>query len=144
MLLFHGIGSKLIQNWEQNIWYVKVNKFYIGKEYRKRISTLTGLKVSFSACKCLFYRPEPNLNGGPHEIDFWKSWNAKMEYTNGSSSKRRWKNGSFVSISCVIQELNWKRRLILCHLCWWQQKISHSFGKIIKCISLSTFKKWCR
>ena len=28
---------------------------------------LTGLKVSFLACKCVFYRPEHNAKGGSHD-----------------------------------------------------------------------------
>ena len=46
-------------------------------ETRKRsfISTLSicmavPLGVSSMACKCAFYRPEQNTNGGRHEIEF--------------------------------------------------------------------------
>ena len=45
--------------------------------------------MSSLACKCVFYRPERNAKGGPNEIEFWTSWNAKMKYTNGQSSKSR-------------------------------------------------------
>ena len=31
---------------------------------------LTGLKMSSFARKYIFYRPEPSVNGGAHEIDF--------------------------------------------------------------------------
>ena len=30
---------------------------------------LTGLKVSSSACKCVFHRLEHNANGGPYGIE---------------------------------------------------------------------------
>ena len=31
---------------------------------------LAGLKVSFSTCKCVFYRPEPNAKEEPYGIEF--------------------------------------------------------------------------
>ena len=31
---------------------------------------LTGLEVSSLECKCVFYRPELNTNGGPHGTEF--------------------------------------------------------------------------
>ena len=34
-----------------------------------------GSEVSSVTCKCIFYRPELNEKGGPHEIEIWKSWN---------------------------------------------------------------------
>ena len=36
----------------------------------KRISMLTGLKVSSLAFQCVFYGPEHNAKGGPNEIEF--------------------------------------------------------------------------
>ena len=51
---------------------------------------LTGLKVSSSTSKCVFYRPEHDVKGGPHGIKFWRSSNAEMKYTNWQSSKSRW------------------------------------------------------
>ena len=45
-------------------------------------ATLTGLKVSSLACKCVFYRPGNNAKGGPHGTEFWRSRNVKMKYTN--------------------------------------------------------------
>ena len=58
------------------------------------MSMLTGLKVSPLACKYEFYRPKHNAKGGgPHGIEFLSSWNAKMKYTYGYCSKKRWKNG---------------------------------------------------
>ena len=49
--------------------------------------------VIFSACNCVVYRPELNTKdggcvcvcvcvGGGREIEFWRSRNAKMKYTN--------------------------------------------------------------
>ena len=43
---------------------------------------LTGLKVSSLPYKCVFYRPENNVNGGPEETEFRRSWYAKIDYTN--------------------------------------------------------------
>ena len=37
---------------------------------RKKISMLTGLKVSPLARKCVFYRPDHNTNGGPMKMNF--------------------------------------------------------------------------
>ena len=39
------------------------------------------MKVSSLACKCVFYRPEHNSKGKPHEIEFWRCWYAEMKYT---------------------------------------------------------------
>ena len=47
--------------------------------YRKRTSMLTGLKVSFLARKCVFYRPGYNANGGTHRYAFWSLWNVQMK-----------------------------------------------------------------
>ena len=57
-----GISAKLALNWEQNILYIKSLQVLC----RKRISMLTGLKVSFLACKCVFYRPEHNTKWEQH------------------------------------------------------------------------------
>ena len=42
----------------------------------------TGLQVLFLSCKSVFYRPEHNAKGGPHETDFWVPWNVEMKYMN--------------------------------------------------------------
>ena len=47
-----------------------------------RISMWTGLQVLFLSCKSVFYRPEHNAKGGPHETDFWVPWNVEMKYMN--------------------------------------------------------------
>ena len=44
--------------------------------FRKRMSMLTGLKVSSSAYKCVFYRPEHNAKGGMRGTP-WK-WTLKF------------------------------------------------------------------
>ena len=44
---------------------------------------LTGLKVSSLAGKCVFYRPEYNVKGWPHWIEFWRSSNIENRYYNG-------------------------------------------------------------
>ena len=38
--------------------------------FKKRISRLTGLKVSSLVRKCVFYRPEHNIKRGPHGTEF--------------------------------------------------------------------------
>ena len=50
---------------------------------------LTGLKVSSFACKCAFYSPEHNAKERTQEIEFCRSWKAKMKYTNLQSSKTK-------------------------------------------------------
>ena len=49
---------------------------------KKEISMLIGLKVSSLACKRVFYRPKHNAKGGPHGIEFWRSWIAEIKITN--------------------------------------------------------------
>ena len=71
----YEIGVKLESNSEQNISHTKSLQILC----RKRI---TGLKGSYLACKCVFYRPEHNAKGRPHGTEFWRSWNAKLKYTN--------------------------------------------------------------
>ena len=39
--------------------------------------------MSYLAFECVVYRPKHNAKGGPYGIEFWRSWNAKMKYTNG-------------------------------------------------------------
>ena len=34
-------------------------------------------------------------------MEFWRSWNPWMKYTNGQSSKSRWKNGVFCLVIMV-------------------------------------------
>ena len=43
---------------------------------------LRGLKVSPLTCKFACYRPEHNVKGWPHGIEFWRSWRAEMKYSN--------------------------------------------------------------
>ena len=43
---------------------------------------LTGLKVSSLVSKCIFYRPDHNPKGGPRGIEYLRSGNGKIEYTN--------------------------------------------------------------
>ena len=40
---------------------------------------LTGLKVAYLACKCVFYRAKQNAEGG---LNFEDLYNAKIKYTN--------------------------------------------------------------
>ena len=56
----HGIGNKLVSNWEQNMLYTKkVSKLSVEKGYL--------LIVSSVSCKRVFYRPEHNAK--------WTPWN---------------------------------------------------------------------
>ena len=73
----HGIGVKLVSNWEQSMLYTKSQQVL----NRKRMSMLTALKMSSLTCKCVFYRPELNANeGGPIELNFE---GLEMKHTNG-------------------------------------------------------------
>ena len=67
-------------------WYQIGNKTcYIPKLSilcRKKISMLTGSKVSPLACKCPFYGPKHKAKGALQGTEFWRSWNAKINYTN--------------------------------------------------------------
>ena len=58
---------------------------------------LTSLKVPSLACKCASGRPEHNARGGIHGNKFGRYWNPKMKYTNGYSSKSRWKKWGHLS-----------------------------------------------
>ena len=89
--IFYGIGA----NWYQIQKKTYTKSFQI--LCRKKISMLTGLKVSPLACKCVFYRPDHNTNGGPHENELW-SWNAKMKYPMNKAQKVDEKNG----VICLV------------------------------------------
>ena len=52
-----------ISTWDRD---QTVNKTYQQTFFRKRISMLTGLKVSSLAWKCIFYRPELTGKWGPY------------------------------------------------------------------------------
>ena len=81
------IGAKFVSNWERNMLYNKSQQTL----HAKRISLLTGLKVSSLACKGVLYRIEHNAKGKSHGIEFWKSWNTEMKHISRQSSKSRWK-----------------------------------------------------
>ena len=56
-------GPNWYQIGKKTCYIPKVSKFSV----ERRISRLTGLKVSLLACKCKFYRSEQNAKGGgPH------------------------------------------------------------------------------
>ena len=65
-IVTHGIWAKLVSNWEENLLYIKSQQILS----RKRMSMLTGLKVSSLACKCVLYRPERNAKENLMELDF--------------------------------------------------------------------------
>ena len=145
MLLFFKLSrTPIFHNNSQWLFLTFFLKFYIANcWYRKNIQ----------AWKCnlwhvnVFYIPEHN--GGPHGIEFWRSWNAKMKYINGYSSKSRWKK-RVICLAIMFRFLEFwlltcQKWLIFCIFCWWRQKIGHSLSKMFKCtgkISLSSFGKW--
>ena len=47
-------------------WDQTENKICQQTFFRKKVSMLTGLKVSSLAQKCVFFRPEPTGKWGPH------------------------------------------------------------------------------
>ena len=61
-----GSGSNWYQIGSKACYILKISKFYIKKE----LSMLTGLKVSYMICKCVFYRTELNAKKRPHVIEF--------------------------------------------------------------------------
>ena len=63
---------------------------------------------------------------GPQGTEFWRSWNAKLKYTNEESSKSRWQNGVICLVNMFAPGV--------CSFCWCQQNISHSLEKIFTCI----------
>ena len=55
--------------------------------------------MSSFAYKCVFYRAKHHAKWGSYRSKFWRSWNAKMKYTSGQSSKYRLKTGvNFLAI----------------------------------------------
>ena len=66
---------KLVSNWEEGMLYTKSLQIL----HRKGISMLTGSKMSFLTCECVFYRPELNARAGAHGIEFCKPWNLPMD-----------------------------------------------------------------
>ena len=69
---------KLVSNWEEGMLYTKSLQIL----QRKGISMLTGSKMSFLTCECVFYRPELNARAGAHGIEFCKpcQWIELKEY----------------------------------------------------------------
>ena len=61
-MFVHGIGAKLLSNFEQNMLKIKS----LQSLRRKKISMLTVLEVSSLEGKCVFYRSEHNAKGGSH------------------------------------------------------------------------------
>ena len=84
-ILIHGIGTKLISTWKKNVVCT-----------RKRLSMLTGLKVSSLACKCVFYRPEHNAKGVPMEMNFEDLEMQKLNKPTDITQRVNEKMGSFV------------------------------------------------
>ena len=79
---------------------------------------------------------------GPHGTELWRSWNAKMKYTNKQSPKSRWKKKKKKNrASCLVIMLTpgvmvikmCKMAHFLCFLLM-PAKISHSVDKIFTCI----------
>ena len=106
---------------------------------------LTGLKMSSWQINVHFYRLEQNI----------MQWKSPMELNLNQRNipmdkiqKRRWEKWDHLSIYHVYTQSygyeNVASGSFFCILCWWQQKTSHSLGKIFKCIwkiSFSSFSK---
>ena len=60
------LGTHCDQIGNITFYIQKVSKFYA----EKRISMLTGLKVSSFACKYVFYRPGHNVRRRLHKTEF--------------------------------------------------------------------------
>ena len=67
---------------------------------------LAGLKASSLACEYEFYRTEHNAWEEPHIIEFLRSWNAEMKYTDRLSSKSRWEKWGYLSSYNVYVQSN--------------------------------------
>ena len=114
---------RLGPNWEQNILKV-----------RKRISTLTDLKVPFLACNHVFYKPE--LAKGTPWNWILKILKYKNEILKRIELKKKMRKRGHLPLRSLpeLQSLKYQNWLIFNILCWWQQKVSHSPGKIFKYI----------
>ena len=95
--------------------------------------------MSSLACKCVNFRDQNIIQRGEglHWTENWKSWNAEMKYTNGYSSKSRWKNG----INCLVimftpqvMVIKMSKIAYFCIFCWCQQKLSRRLDKRFTCI----------
>ena len=90
---------------------------------------LTGLKVSSLVYKRVFHRP---IQRGqtPWNINF-----DGLEIATDTAQGVDNKNGLICLVICLLPELRSLRCnkwLIYCIFYWWQQKVSHSLGKIFK------------
>ena len=78
--LVHGIRTKLLSNYEQNMLYNRNQQILC----LRNMCSLKGLNVWSLGCKCACYRSGHNGKGeGPHGTEFWRSWKAKMKHANG-------------------------------------------------------------
>ena len=57
----HGIGPKLVSNWEQNMLDAKSQQILC----KKKISMLPDLKVSSLACKCVYFIDQSIMQRAP-------------------------------------------------------------------------------
>ena len=57
---------------------------------------LTNLKMLSLACKCVFYKPEPNAKGGSHELNFDGLIMQKLNIPMDRAQRVHEKNVSFV------------------------------------------------
>ena len=90
--------------------------------------------------------PEPIIlyQKGPHGIEFWRPWNAKMKYTNENSSMIRWQKRSHLSSYHVYSGSFMVIKMSkMVHFCifWVTAKcVTQMFKRIWK-ILLSSFSK---
>ena len=70
---------------------------------RKKISRLTGLKVSSLTCKCVFYRPEHDTKEGPHEtMNFEGLEMQKRNIPTDTTQNAGEKMGSLAQLSWLL------------------------------------------
>ena len=127
-----------------------VNLLFWGK---KRLSVITWTErtdrqttrrskknICYQSWKC---HPEHNAKIGPHGIEFWRSWNARIKYTNhGRAQRLDEKNGviylviMFTSTDMVI---NMSKMAHFCIFRWLQQQKK---TVLVKYLSASERSYW--
>ena len=96
---------------------------------------LTGLAVSFLACKCSFYRPEHNSSGIPMEMNFkgleMQKWNKPADRAQRVDDKNEF-ICLFIMFTCrVMIILISKKYFIFQIFCWWQRNIRQVWAKYL-------------
>ena len=107
------------------------------------MSMLTGLKVPSLARKCVNSTDQNIIKSGEglHGTEFWRAWNAEMKYTNGYSSKSRWKNGVICLVIMFTPRVMVIKKSKMAYFLFSADgsKKSVSWDKIFKCIWKTLF-----